>query len=77
MRHAATELEPTRKARSRLRMIQHYEQVRHSVSRTCRGARRKEGVTRERSRERQGWFNRRSCAVGAQSLSSRSQGTSC
>ena len=51
MRHAVTELEQPRKAKSRLRMIQHYEQVRHNVSQTCRGTRRNEGVTREEPRK--------------------------
>jgi len=36
MRRAVNELEQTRKARARLRMIQHYEQVTHNVSQTCR-----------------------------------------
>ncbi len=36
MRQAAKELEQARKARARLRMIQHYEQVSRNVSQTCR-----------------------------------------
>ncbi len=32
----AKELEQGRKAKARLRMIQHYEQVTYNVSRTCR-----------------------------------------
>jgi len=36
MRRAVNELEQTRKARARLRMIQHYEQVTHNVRQTCR-----------------------------------------
>ena len=36
MRHRAKELEQARKAKGRLRMIQHYEQVTRNVSRTCR-----------------------------------------
>ncbi len=34
MGHRAKELEQARKARARLRMIQHYEQVTRNVSRT-------------------------------------------
>ena len=36
MRPRAKELEQTRKAKGRLRMIQHYEQATRNVSRTCR-----------------------------------------
>lgn len=36
MRQAARELEQTRRAKARLRMIQHYEQVTRNVSQTCR-----------------------------------------
>ncbi|MGH7363339.1 MAG: IS481 family transposase [Candidatus Methylomirabilales bacterium] len=36
MSHRAKELEQVRKARGRLRMIQHYEQVTRNVGRTCR-----------------------------------------
>ncbi len=36
MRQAARESEQARKAKARLRTIQHYEQVTRNVSRTCR-----------------------------------------
>ncbi len=36
MRHAVNEREQTRKAKPRLRMIEHYEQVSGNVSQTCR-----------------------------------------
>jgi len=36
MGHAATEQEKLRQAKARLRRIQHYEQVTHNVSQTCR-----------------------------------------
>ncbi len=36
MGKAATEQEKLRQAKSRLRRIQHYEQVTHNVSQTCR-----------------------------------------
>jgi len=36
MRKAATEQEELRQAKARRRRIQHYEQVTHNVSQTCR-----------------------------------------
>jgi hypothetical protein len=36
MRHAITEHDHTRKEKSRLRMIEHYQQATRNVSQTCR-----------------------------------------